>query len=316
MNEIIFLLVFLLFVALMLFIDLGVFHKKDAEVTTKEAGIWTAVWIGCALLFYVFLLFFGDLLHGPEVDKRALSLDYLTGYLIEKSLSIDNVFVMILLFSAFKIERKYYRRVLYYGILGAIVLRFIFIFTASALINKFDWILPVFGGILVITAIRMFFSKDENHKSPSEHFLVKFFAKRNLIATHATGHDFFVKPNGKWLITPLFVVLILVELSDIVFAFDSIPAIFSITTDPYIVFFSNIFAILGLRSLFFLLENMMHKFQYLKVGLAFLLAFIGGKMLVHYICHLAIPTAISLLVILGILAISIIASLIKNRVKS
>ncbi len=312
MNEVIFLTVFLVFVAFMLFLDLGVFHKKDAEVTTKEAAIWTSIWIGCALLFYLFLLFFGDLLHGPGVDKNALSLEYLTGYVIEKSLSIDNVFVMLLLFASFNIERKYYHRVLYYGILGAVILRFIFIFAASALIERFDWILLVFGAILLVTGIKMFFTKENKEKDAKSHPLVKFFTKRNMV-TEPNGHDFFKKVNGKWLMTPLFLVLIMVELSDIVFAFDSIPAIFSVTTDPYIVFFSNIFAILGLRSLFFLIENMMQKFEYLTVGLAVLLAFIGSKMIVHYVWHIAMPTAISLLVILGILTLSIVASIIKNK---
>ena len=313
MNEIIFLTIFLVFVAFMLFLDLGVFHKKDAEVTTKEAAIWTSIWIGCALLFYLFLLFFGDLLHGGDPSKNAqMSLEYLTGYVIEKSLSIDNIFVMLLLFASFNIERKYYHRVLYYGILGAVVLRFVFIFAAYALIERFNWVLLIFGIILLITGIKMFFAKKEEGKDAKNHPLVKFFAKRNMIS-EPHGHDFFKKVNGKWLITPLFLVLIMVELSDIVFAFDSIPAIFSVTTDPFIVFFSNIFAILGLRSLFFLLENMMQKFQYLTVALAFLLAFIGSKMIIHYVWHFSIPTYISLLVILGILILSIIASVIKNR---
>lgn len=349
MNELIFLISFLAFVTLMLVLDLGVFHKKDHVISFKEATIWTCVWIGVALLFYVFIYFKAELIHGVEnieqlidLNKRhghnlkfdllapfaenlnlyrhAMSLEYLTGYLIEKSLSIDNIFVMIMIFMSFGVEKKYYHRVLFYGILGAIVLRFIFIFSASALIQRFHWILIIFGIILIITGIKMFMERNKKEKiDPENHSLVKFFSKRKLVTSNFHGHDFFAHIDGKWLCTPLFIVLIIIELSDVVFAFDSIPAIFSITQDPYIVFFSNIFAILGLRSLFFMLESVMDKFIYLKIGLAVLLVFIGVKMLLPTFFDIHIDTDVSLIVVAGILIISVLASILfpkKNAVET
>ncbi|MEG1556627.1 MAG: TerC family protein [Bacteroidales bacterium] len=339
MNEIIFLSAFLVLVALMLTLDLGVFHKKDHTISFKEAAIWTAVWIGTALLFYGFIYLKAEWIHGidtfeklAEINQRhghnlklndalpfaenlqlyrkAMSLEYLTGYLIEKSLSIDNIFVMIMIFMAFGVDKKYYHRVLFYGILGAIVLRFVFIFAASALIQRFHWILLIFGGVLIFTGIKMFLTRKKKETIDTEkHPVVKFLSKKNLITPHFHGHDFFAKIDGRWLCTPLFVVLMIIEFSDVIFAFDSIPAIFSVTQDPYIVFFSNIFAILGLRSLFFMLESVMDKFQYLKTGLAVLLTFIGVKMLLPDLCGIHISTPISLLVIVGILLISILASI-------
>ncbi|MCQ2285934.1 MAG: TerC/Alx family metal homeostasis membrane protein [Bacteroidales bacterium] len=339
MSELLFLTCFIFFVAFLLFLDLGVFHKKDHIITFKEAAIWTCVWIGFGLLFWGFLYFKADLIHGPEtmedlvelnvrhghdlnldgVDfergirmyKNAMAMEYITGYLIEKTLSIDNIFVMIMIFMAFSVDKIYYHRVLFYGILGAIVMRFIFIFAASALIQKFSWILLIFGFVLLYSAAKMFI--DRNKKSTidvEQHPLVKFMAKRKLSSSHFHGHDFLVKEDGRWLLTPLFLVLLVIEFSDIVFAFDSIPAIFSVTQDPYVVFFSNIFAILGLRSLFFMLESVMDKFYYLKLGLSILLAFIGVKMILPYVCDVHIGTGVSLIVILSILGLSIIASIL------
>lgn len=339
MHELIFLLAFLLFITFLLVLDLGVFHKKDHVIQFKEAAVWTGVWIGVALLFWGFISFKAELIHAPEtledlktlnvqhghdlnldgVDyeqglkmyRKAMSMEYITGYLIEKSLSIDNIFVMIMIFMAFGVDKIYYHRVLFYGILGAIVLRFVFIFVASALIQKFNWILLVFGLVLLYSAVKMFINRNA-HKNMDvkNHVVVKFLSQRHLATSEFHGHDFFAKIDKRWLATPLFIVLLIIEFSDIVFAFDSIPAIFSVTQDPYIVFFSNIFAILGLRSLFFLLESVMDKFCYLKLGLSALLAFIGSKMLLPYVSDIHISTGVSLIVILSILALSIIASIL------
>jgi tellurite resistance protein TerC len=228
---------------------------------------------------------------------------------------VDNIFVMIMIFMAFGVNRLYYHRVLFYGIVGAIVLRFIFIFGAAALIQRFHWILLLFGVILIYTGIKMFITRNHENKIDAEHHpVVKFLSKRGLSTSQFHGHDFFIKINRRWLLTPLFIVLLIIEFSDIVFAFDSIPAIFSVTQDPYIVFFSNIFAILGLRSLFFMLENVMGKFRYIKIGLAVLLTFIGVKMLLPE--TMKIETGTSLIVILGILSLSIIASVIANKIEA
>jgi len=340
MNEIIFFTLFIAFVTALLVLDLGVFHKKDHVIRFKEAAIWTGIWIGFALLFYVFILFKAELIHGVSgmedlkslnvrhghglnldnvsfnegltMYRHAMSLEYITGYLIEKALSIDNIFVMIMIFMAFGVEKKYYHRVLFFGILGAIVLRFVFIFAASALIQQFHWILLLFGGILVFTGIKMFLNRNKRESIDSaNHPLVKFLSKRKLSTSEFKGHDFFHKIDGRWLCTPLFIVLLIIEFSDVIFAFDSIPAIFSVTQDPFIVFFSNIFAILGLRSLFFMLESVMDKFYYLKVGLAVLLTFIGVKMILPFVFpDFHISTAASLFVILGILLVSILASIL------
>ena len=356
MHELIFLIGFLLLVTLLLSLDLGVFHKKDHVITFKEATLWTCVWIGTALLFYGFICLKGELIHGPEnmqqlqelnvrhghglnfsalqdldeqeafdqgvkMYRKALSLEYITGYLIEKMLSLDNIFVMIMIFMAFGVEKIYYHRVLFYGIIGAIVLRFIFIFTASALIQKFHWILLLFGIILIYTGIKMFVDRNKKETMDvANHPMVKFTSKHKLSTSSFHGHDFFAKIDGRWLMTPLFIVLMIIEFSDVVFAFDSIPAIFSVTQDPYIVFFSNIFAILGLRSLFFMLESVMDRFYYLKVGVAVLLAFIGVKMLLPFVSglsfinvDLSIGTGASLIVIVSILTVSILASIFIPR---
>ncbi len=344
MNEILFLTSFLVVVIIMLSLDLGVFHKKDHVISLKEAAIWTTIWIGMAFIFYGVIFFHAEWIHGIQslediqrlnlkhghglrldnvsytealtLYRKAMSLEYLTGYLIEKSLSIDNIFVMIMIFISFGVDRIYFHRVLFYGILGAIIFRFIFIFSAAALIQKFHWILLLFGVILIYTGIRMFITRNKKENIDVErHPIVRFLSKHGLTFPHFDGHNFFVKEGKKWLATPLFIVLLIIEFSDIIFAFDSIPAIFSVTQDPYIVFFSNIFAILGLRSLFFLLENIIHQLRYLKIGLAFLLLFIGIKMLLPDLFNIHIPTFISLMIILFILSISILASIIINKIE-
>jgi len=339
-NETIFFGAFLLFIILMLAIDLGVFNKKDHVVKFKEAAIMSFIWVSFALGFYFLLLTEGQLLHGIEsfdkleaVTKRHLhnitlipdnfsaslhlynqnlALEFLTGYIIEYALSVDNIFVMVLIFSAFGVEEKYYHRVLVWGIIGAIIMRFTFIFVGATLITKFGWILYLFGAFLVYTGIMMFIKRDEDDKIDTQnHKVVRFASRFFSVYPEYVGNKFFVKRDGKRFVTPLFVVLLIVEFTDLIFAVDSIPAIFSITKDPYIVFFSNIFAILGLRSMFFLLVNVIHKFHYLKIGLAFLLIFIGVKMLGHHwLAMWGFKTMHSLFIILGILTVSVVASLL------
>ena len=331
---------FILFIALMLAIDLGVFSKGNKEVKLKQAAIMSGIWVFFGLSFYVILRVWGHELHdiqdfeqlievtqrnlhklkfnsndfegSLQLYKKNLALEYITGYVVEYALSIDNIFVIVLIFSSFGVDPKYYHRVLVWGILGAVFLRFAFIFLGSALITEFSWVLYVFGAFLVYSGFMMFITRNEDEKIDTEnHKLVKFTSKFFRVHPHYVGDRFFHHIDGKRYITPLFLVLIMIESSDIVFAVDSIPAIFSITQDPYIVFFSNIFAILGLRSMFFLLVNVIHKFQYLKTGLSVLLIFIGLKMLLeHWLEQWGFTTSHSLLVIVGILTISIVASLI------
>ena len=339
MTENLFLIIFIVVIAGLLLFDLRVLHKKDHEVTFKESAGWTAVWVALSLLFFIFLRLQGDMVvdvhdkehfiaqnelydHQVTYDdalswdeniknyKKQLSLEYITGYLIELSLSIDNVFVMIMIFLSFGVEKQYYHRVLFYGILGAIVLRFIFIFAASALIQRFHWLLLIFGAFLIYSGIKMFIDRNKTESIDVEHHpVVKFLTKRNLSTPQFHGHDFFSKVDGRWLCTPLFVVLMIIEFSDIIFAFDSIPAIFSVTHDPHIVFFSNIFAILGLRSMFFMLESIMDKFAYLRIGLSVLLTFIGVKMFLP-LFGIEIGIVASLVIIISILTVSILTSIL------
>ena len=339
MTENLFLLIFIVVIAFLLFLDLGILHKKDHVVTFKESATWTAIWVTLSLLFFVFLRLRGDMVvdvhdkeqfvaqnqlydHQVTYDdalswdenikhyKKQLSLEYITGYLIELSLSIDNVFVMIMIFLSFGVAKQYYHRVLFYGILGAIVLRFIFIFAAGALIQRFHWLLLIFGAFLIYSGIKMFLDRNKDESIDVEHHpVVKFLTKRKLSTSSFDGHNFFTKVDGRWLCTPLFVVLMIIEFSDIIFAFDSIPAIFSVTHDPHIVFFSNIFAILGLRSMFFMLESIMDKFAYLRIGLSVLLTFIGVKMFLPLL-GIEVGIVASLVVILSILTLSILLSVL------
>jgi len=339
-NEIIFFFSFLLFIVLMLAIDLGLFNKKAHKVSLKEAAIMSFIWVSFAIGFYFLLLTNGEILHDitnflqlqeltakylhnialiPDnfegsliLYKQNLALEFLTGYVIEYALSVDNIFVMVLIFSAFGVDEKYYHRVLFWGIIGAVLMRFLFIFLGSTLINEFGWILYIFGAFLIYTGIGMFLSRDEEEKIDTEnHKIVRFASKYFSVYPEYVGNKFFIRIDGKKMVTPLFIVLLIVEFTDLIFAVDSIPAIFAVTKDPYIVFFSNIFAILGLRSMFFLLVNVIHKFHYLKVGLAFLLVFIGIKMLAHHwLSAWGFTTMHSLFVILFILTASIVASLV------
>jgi tellurite resistance protein TerC len=289
---------FIAFVLAMLALDLGVFHRSPHEVKPKEAGIWVAIWVALALAFAAGLYLYA----GHEA-----SLTFLTGYVIEESLSADNIFVMVLIFEYFRVPKNCQHRVLFYGILGALVMRGLFIAAGSALISNFHWVLYIFGALLVVTGIRMAMKRDEEFNG-DQNKIVKFV--RRVLPMTETFHDkhFFVVEAGRKLATPLLLVLILVEVTDLVFAIDSIPAIFGVTTDPFLVFTSNIFAVMGLRSLYFLLAAVVDRFHLLKYGLAIILTFVGFKMLSDHFLDIGI--GISLAVILGVLASSIIASLI------
>ena len=332
----------MVFIILMLAMDLGVFHKKDHEIKTKEAFIWTCIWVLMAMGMALLIRFRAEWVHGIssmedlltfasgtslegliqsgmdfsaalDVYRKEMANQYLAGYFLEESLSIDNIFVMIMIFVSFGIDKKYYHRVLFWGILGAIVLRFIFIFALGAVVARFSWILAIFGVILIYSGVKMFRDKRDEKIDTANHPVVKFASKHFRVTPDVQGHDFFVKQDGKNYITPLFLVLLVIEFSDIIFAVDSIPAVFSVTTDPFIVFFSNIFAIMGLRSLFFLLSNVTDKFWLLQYGLGVLLCFIGFKMIGHEFFHLNISTVASLFTILGILACSVLGSLVFPR---
>ena len=292
---------FIAFVLAMLALDLGVFNKRPHVVQPKEAGIWTAVWVGLALLFAAGLAFFAT----PQV-----ALTFLTGYLIEESLSIDNIFVIVLIFQYFAVPAQYQHRVLFWGILGALIMRGLFIGLGTALLARFEWIIYVFGALLVITGVRMALKQDEEFEG-DQNPVVKLVRRIFPLTDGYRGKDFFVLENGKRFATPLMLVLVLVEATDLIFAIDSIPAIFGITRDPFIVFTSNIFAIMGLRSLFFLLAHVVLKFHLLKYGLAVILTFVGVKMIIEPWVH--IPILASLAVVLGVLLLSIIASLIWPR---
>lgn len=339
-NEVLFFGGFMAFIILMLAIDLGLFSKSNKAVSLKQAAIMSGVWVSFALIFYVVLRLWGHELHNIDswdqlvdvtekhfhnialiqgnfeasldIYRKNLALEYITGYVVEYALSVDNIFVMVLVFGSFGVKPEYYHKVLVWGILGAVVLRFIFIFIGAALISKFGWILYVFGFFLVYTGFMMFVNRNQDDEMDAEnHAVVKFASKYFAVYPTFVGGKFFHKEDGKKYITPLFLVLMVIEVTDVVFAVDSIPAIFAVTKDPYIVFFSNIFAILGLRSMFFLLVNIIHKFHYLKVGLSFLLVFIGLKMLAHdWLTDWGFTTTHSLIIILGILVLSVVASLI------
>lgn len=301
---------FIAFVLVMLALDLFVFGGNKAhKVSVKEAAAWSLVWVSLALLFNVGLWWYLSGTAGPEIaDRKAL--EFITGYLIEKSLSVDNVFVFLLIFSSFHVAAEYQRRVLIYGVLGAIALRAVMILAGAWLVREFNWVLYIFGIFLVITGLRMLVmaeKKPDLEKNP-----VLKFARRHLrISDGHHGEKFTVMKDGVRYFTPLFLVLILIEASDLVFAVDSIPAIFAITTDPFIVFTSNIFAIMGLRALYFLMADVADRFHLLKYGLAMVLTFIGAKMLIAPWYH--VPVAASLAIVVVLIGASVIASLIATR---
>ena len=290
---------FNVFVLIMLALDLGVFHRKTHVVTLKESVTWTAVWVVMALLFNL------GIAHFMGNEK---GLEFFTGYVIEKSLSVDNVFIFALLFSYFAVPALYQHKVLFWGVFGALVMRAIMIALGAKLIAEFAWIIYVFGAFLVLTGVKMIVKREEEIH-PERNPVVRFFKRYIPTTSDFRGDKFFVRENGVLMATPLFVVLILVEISDLIFAVDSIPAIFAVTKDPFIVYTSNVFAILGLRSLYFALAGVLDKFHYLKVGLGVVLSFVGVKMLLAHSTW-KIDTHISLGVIIVVLAASVVASLV------
>ncbi len=339
-NEVLFLGSFLIFILIILALDLGLLNKKSEAVSLRHAGLMSFFVVLLSIGFYFVLRNYGHLLHGIEsiaelqkvitkhhhpvrvipgdlpgsiaLYNENLGLEYLTGYVVEYALSVDNIFVMVLIFGAFGVAPQNYHRVLFWGILGAIIMRFIFIFVGAALIQEFDWIMYLFGAFLVFTGIKMFFDKDQDEAIDTQNHPVVRFANKHFKVHHSfSGSKFFVTVDGIKKMTPLFLVLVIIEFTDLIFAVDSIPAIFSVTKDPYVVFFSNIFAIIGLRSMFFLLSGIIDKFRFLKIGLAILLTFIGLKMLLHeYLDRWGFSTTDSLIIIISILGGSILLSLL------
>ncbi len=290
---------FNVFVLLMLALDLGVFHRKAHIVSFRESIAWTVVWISLAMIFNL------GIAHYMGNDK---GLEFFTGYVIEKSLSVDNIFVFALLFGYFRVPTMYQHKVLFWGILGALIMRATMIALGAKLITEFAWIIYVFGAFLIFTGIKMIV-KNETEIHPEQNFLVRWFKRIVPVTDDYRGSRFFVRENGIIMATPLFVVLLLVEFTDLIFAVDSIPAIFAVTKDPFIVYTSNVFAILGLRSLYFALAGVMDKFHFLKIGLGVVLTFVGIKMLLAH-SPWKIDTHLSLAVIVSVLAASVVASLV------
>ncbi len=292
---------FSVFLIIMLALDLGVFHKESHVVEFREAMIWSGIWVGLAVLFNIGVFFYFGEVKG---------LEFMTGYLVEKSLSVDNVFVIALIFTYFSVPRQYQHRVLFWGVIGALIMRAILIAVGATLIREFAWIIYIFGAFLVFTGIKMYFQKNEGI-DPDKNPVVRFFKKFIPVTDEYNKEKFFLIKNGKKFATPLFIVLLMVETTDLIFAVDSIPAIFAITQDPFIVFTSNAFAILGLRSLYFALAGVIYKFYYLKAGLSVILVFVGVKMMLIDIFK--IPIGISLGFVSLVILISVIASVLKNR---
>jgi tellurite resistance protein TerC len=320
-------------------IDLLVVGKNSHVVSTKEALVWSSIWFVLSMGFYAFLKFYGHLLHGIETPEELsaivgqyapglkfsssdfhgmlaeyrenMSMSYLAGYFIEQTLSIDNVFVILMILQGFSVPLKNYKKVLFWGVLGAIILRFIFIFAGAALIYRFNWILYVFGGVLFYQGIKILFKKEGDEKDPHDYAIVKFLSKYLNITKEYHGDKFTVKQNHKVFFTPLMLVLVSVEFIDVIFALDSIPAVFSVSLDPFVVFFSNIFAIIGLRSLFFLLSNLVNQFRFLNVGVSVLLIFVGLKLLLHnWLDEIGFKSSYSLYFIAITLLLSIVLSVI------
>ncbi|HEY0070868.1 MAG TPA: TerC family protein [Chloroflexia bacterium] len=288
------------FVLVLLAVDLGVFHRSNHAISVKESLMWSGIWILVGFAFNVGVFFFS----GPQKG-----LEFFTGYVIERSLSIDNIFVFILMFAYFGVPARYQYKVLFWGILGALIMRGALILVGTALIHAFEWILYVFGAVLIFSAVRMAVQKEDVQVQPDRNPVVKLFRRFFPVTASYHGGSFFVRQGHKWLATPLFIVLLVVETTDLVFALDSIPAIFAITTDSFIVYTSNVFAILGLRALYFALAGIMDRFQYLKIGLSIVLGFVGAKMLLDAVIH--IETWVSLTVVAAVLTISVIVSLLR-----
>jgi tellurite resistance protein TerC len=289
------------FVLVMLALDLGVFHRKAHAVSLKEATIWSLVWVVLALLFNALLYAW----RGPQP-----ALEFLTGYLVEKSLSVDKIFVFVLIFTSFGVLPASQHRVLFWGILGALVMRGVLILVGAVLLEEFHWIIYLFGAFLIFTGLKMAFHRDKDEQV-SDNTLVRLVRRLLPMTETYEGSRFFVRRAGRLLATPLLLVLVIIESSDLAFAVDSIPAVFAVTRDPFIVYTSNVFAILGLRSLYFVLAGVIDKFYYLKLGLAAILTFVGAKMLL--VEFYKVPTAMSLLVIASLLALAVLASWLRSR---
>ncbi|HEU4324940.1 MAG TPA: TerC family protein [Roseiflexaceae bacterium] len=303
---------FNVFVLAMLALDLGVFHRHAHVVSIKEASIWSVVWISLALVFNGLIFLFWDQIRpGSGYTNSEAGLAFLTGYLIEKSLSVDNIFVFVLIFTTFAVPAAYQHRVLFWGIIGALVMRGIMIAVGATLIKEFHWVIYIFGAFLIFTGIRMAFHKNEEIH-PENNPVIRLF-RRFFPVTEGYEQDrFFVRRAGVLMATPLFLVLIMVETTDLIFAVDSIPAIFAVTQDPFLVYTSNVFAILGLRSLYFVLAGVVHKFHYLKLGLSVVLSFVGVKMLLTETAF-KIPTGLSLGVVAAVLTVAVLASVVRSR---
>lgn len=288
---------FWVIVLVALFIDLAVMNKHKGHVSIKEAAVMVSAWISLALLFGAAIWLF----EGPRH-----ALEFYTGYVLEYSLSIDNMFVFIMIFGYFAVPNELQPKVLLWGILGAVAMRFLFIFVGVQLISAFAWMIYVFGALLIITAIKMLMQKEDDKFDPSQSFILKVFKKIMPIKTDYHGENFFIKDNAKWFATPLFAALLVIEMSDVIFAIDSIPAILGITQDTFLVYSSNIFAIIGLRSLYFLLSGMAGKFPYLKYGISVILFFVGVKMIISHFVKIPVPASLG--IIIFILAVSMLAS--------
>jgi len=309
---------FVVFVLVMLTLDLFVFHKKNTAVKVKEALWWSLFWIGLAAVFNLGIYFVVGNLAGFEIGKQK-AVEFLTGYLIEESLSVDNLFVFIMIFGFFKIEPKFQHKILFWGIIGAIVMRAVFIFAGVAIISRFAWVMYIFGAFLIYTGVKMVFEKDDEDYNPNENSLIQGFKKIFPVTDDRSSSGFFIRKENILYATPFFIALLVIEVSDLIFAVDSIPAVLSVSKDPFIVYTSNIFAILGLRSLYFALNGIMDYFHYLKYALSGILTFIGIKMCVNEFCSefgysFHISNFVSLGVIVTFLAASILLSiLVKNR---
>lgn len=307
---------FLITIFIFLALDLGVFNKTPHIISSKEAGKWTALWVSLSFAFsgVIYLLYQNNYIENPDnLKPNVAMIKYITGYLIELSLSIDNIFVIAIIFSAFKIAQKYQHRILFWGIIGAIFFRGLMIFFGVMLINKFSWTTYLFGAFLVFTAVKMLFTNEDKDFEPKESFVYKMLGKVIPITAETEKAHFFIKKGSKTYATPLFVALVIIEVMDVLFAVDSVPAILAITSDPFLVFSSNIFAILGLRSMYFFLANMLEKFSCLEYSLIAILSFVGIKMLAHD--FIEIPEWASLSFIALSLLIGIMVSLYRDKKK-
>lgn len=309
--------VFFAVILIMIAVDMLSLKKTGVhKVSVKEALAWSCVWVAvsCAFAGWLYFELAGNPLYGHVVAKEK-TLEFFTGYILEKSLAVDNIFVFLMIFSYFKVQPQYQHRVLLYGVFGAIVLRMIMIFIGAALVSRFEWVLYVFGAFLLYTGVKMIKSGgDDDEEDLSKNKLLNWVKNHIPVSKDFHGENFFTIENGKRIATPMLLVLVMIEMSDVIFAVDSIPAIFAVTTDPFIVLTSNIFAILGLRAMYFLLADIADRFVFLKFGLAFVLSFIGIKMLIMHWVH--IPVGASLAVVFGALGISILISLMYNRRKA